>query len=541
MARRRPIKPNGRVLPPVHPNAGIRASYKRRLDRLIADMAASVEYWLKAAYRANAPKMAMDATPATELQKAIDKLSKGWTKRIDDMAPELAAYFATAVTKRSDAALKAILREAGITVRFRMTTGMRDVFEATVQENVGLIKSIPQQYLGEVQGLVMRSVAAGRDLKFLTRELRTRYGITQRRAAFIALDQNNKATSALQRARQTELGIEQGVWMHSHAGKEPRPTHLANDGKVFSITEGWYDPDPKVRRRIWPGELINCFPGSTRIKFAGFVEKAFRHWFDGELTILKTATGKTLHATPNHPILTPHGWRPAGSLDEGDYIVEIANKRIGIIMPKGHKDHGAPLISDVFDAVAKAGHARSEVSLRDQFHGDGSAHGYVDVVDATRPLLFNLQPALAEGISDHSFANTDKSIFGRGALDEFGNRYLRPPSGVVSGRGKSGPADGTLALHPNSIGIASPTSGSADGQDASHDGVARDAMKSRQGQDALSCLMPATQVTRLTQVDRSSFNGHVFNLQTEAGLYVAEGILVSNCRCTWRPVVKGFS
>ena len=60
------------------------------------------------------------------------------------------------------------------------------------------------------------------------------------------------------RARQVEVGITEAIWMHSHAGKEPRPTHVANDGKRYKVAEGWFDPDPRVRRHIVPGELINC-------------------------------------------------------------------------------------------------------------------------------------------------------------------------------------------------------------------------------------------------------------------------------------------
>lgn len=251
-------KPKPRGLRPVRPNLGIEATYKRRLLTLIRDMAGSVEHWLCAAYRKTPPVMAQDATPAKELQDAVNKLSRQWQRRFDEAAPLLARYFSTAVMNRSDAVLRRILREAGISVRFQMSAAMRDVFEATVAENVSLIKSIPQQYLTEVEGMVQRSVAAGRDLRTLVRDLRSRYNITEKRARLIALDQNNKATSMLQKARQTELGLEEGVWLHSHAGKEPRPTHLANHGKKFSISAGWYDPDPRVRRRIMPGELINC-------------------------------------------------------------------------------------------------------------------------------------------------------------------------------------------------------------------------------------------------------------------------------------------
>lgn len=249
-----------RKLRAARPNHGITLAYRRKIMCLVKEMSDSVEYWLRAAYRANEPAMAQDATPAGELQVAVNRLARQWQRNINDAAPLLARWFAKEASKRSDAMLQRILRDAGISVRFkwRMTAQMRDVFNATVHENVGLIKSIPQQYLGEVQGLVMRSVQSGRDLGTLTRELQKRYGITERRAALIALNQNNQATAAMQRVRQTELGIEEAVWLHSHAGKEPRPTHLANDGKRYKIATGWFDPDPKVRKHIWPGQLINC-------------------------------------------------------------------------------------------------------------------------------------------------------------------------------------------------------------------------------------------------------------------------------------------
>lgn len=255
MARR----PRPKSLPRgVRPNAGLAAIYRRKLDRLIAQMHESFLYWIRACYRANEPAvMAMDA-PADELNRTVKRLARRWQRRFNDGADDLARFFSKSARARSDAQLKAILRDAGFSVQFKPTAVMRDVMKATVAENVQLIRSIPQQYLTGVQGDVMRSVATGRDLAQLTEDLQEKYGVTKNRAAFIAIDQNNKATSAMTKVRQTELGIERGVWMHSHAGKEPRPTHLANDGKPFSIAEGWYDPDPRVKRRIMPGELIRC-------------------------------------------------------------------------------------------------------------------------------------------------------------------------------------------------------------------------------------------------------------------------------------------
>lgn len=254
--RRRPKPTNDKVLRPVFPNAGLTAAYRAKLDVLIQEMVDSVNYWLSASYKANEPRIAQDETPAEALRRAIGKLTRRWTKRFNAAAPKLADYFATAVEKRSSAALKSILKEAGISVDFAMTPAQRDIINATINQNVQLIKSIPQQFLGQVEQSVMRSVQTGRDLGTLAKELQEHYGVTRRRAAFIARSQNALATTSMTRARQIEVGITEALWQHSSAGKTQRKTHVANSGKKYTIADGWFDP--AVGKNIWPGELPNC-------------------------------------------------------------------------------------------------------------------------------------------------------------------------------------------------------------------------------------------------------------------------------------------
>ena len=247
-----------KVLRPVHPNAGISAAYRTRLRALIDEMQRSYVYFLKAQYRENPPRLAMDATPAVDLHRELSLLGRRWQRRIDSAAPKLAEWFSRSTERRSRASLLKILTDSGIAVEFKMTPTMKDAFDATLAENVALIKSIPRQFHTEVEGAVMRSVSAGRDIGQMVAELEARHDITRRRAALIARDQNNKATAVFARVRMQEAGVEEAVWLHSHAGKVPRKTHKANSGQRYKVAEGWFDPDPKVRRRIWPGELINC-------------------------------------------------------------------------------------------------------------------------------------------------------------------------------------------------------------------------------------------------------------------------------------------
>lgn len=257
-----------KLLRPVHASVGLECEYCRRLQCLVDDMNASVQYWLTASYRANAPELheedlqkhtlAQDAVPANELKRSVRKLSRQWQRKFNEAAQELARWFTRANRNRSVTQLQSILKKGGWSVEFKMTPAQRDVFQATVHENVNLIKSIPQQYFTQVEGMVMRSVQTGRDLQQLTDDLQDHFHVTRKRAKLIAGDQNNKVTANFHRVHQIELGITEAVWVHSHAGKVPRPTHLCNDGQRYDVRRGWFDPDPKVRKYIMPGELINC-------------------------------------------------------------------------------------------------------------------------------------------------------------------------------------------------------------------------------------------------------------------------------------------
>lgn len=162
----------------VHPNAGVEAWYRRQLDKQVQEMQASVVYWLSANYRASGAAVAMDASPAVMMRNAMQKLAKRWTRRFDDMAQKLADRFANDAMKNADASLATAFKDAGFTVEFKMASQMNNALQATIAENVGLIRSIPEKYFTEVEGLVMRSVARGRDLSYLTDELQKRYGIS---------------------------------------------------------------------------------------------------------------------------------------------------------------------------------------------------------------------------------------------------------------------------------------------------------------------------------------------------------------------------
>ena len=246
---------------PVRTNRGVEIKYRRKLQKLIDDMHASFDYWLRAAYKKYPPRMlgvvelATDASTHSEkINDVIAELAKRWIEKFEDSAPLIAEAYINAMYRATDASFLSALRDAGWTVNFQMTPAMRDALTASIEANVGLIKSIPVQYAQQVEGLVMRSYSVGRDLATLTSDLKALYPKAADRATLIARDQSNKAAAVVLRTRQLDLGITEAIWMHSHAGKTPRPDHVAANGKKYNIAQGCLISGEYIQ----PGEEINC-------------------------------------------------------------------------------------------------------------------------------------------------------------------------------------------------------------------------------------------------------------------------------------------
>jgi uncharacterized protein with gpF-like domain len=263
---RKNLKPSNRWVArrAIHPNLGVQAWYDAQLRKQIDAMERDLRSTVLEAYGANEFQIMYvgDAkSPSLFIRKALDKWGLKWTNKLNEMSEDMAERFATRAIGATQAQMKAAFREANWTVTFQASPAALRVFQTTVARNVGLIKTIAPQYLKDVEAKVWNAVTSGSDLHTLSKDLKASYGITTRRAALIARDQNSKANADLIKARDLELGLTRAVWQHSHAGKEPRPTHKANDGRAYNIKTGWYDPDangPGKGAYIQPGQLINC-------------------------------------------------------------------------------------------------------------------------------------------------------------------------------------------------------------------------------------------------------------------------------------------
>ncbi|VFR32521.1 Plasmid-related protein [plant metagenome] len=227
---------------------------------MIGGMLADFEDALRDLYEAN-PQVTQDESTTTQARRILAELGRKWSRVFGERAGPLANRTIGSIDRFAKKNLGASLREmsGGLAIKTpQMPAALYDKILASTAENVGLIKSVPAQYLERIQGIVMRSIqSGGQGTKEIFDEINHLGQVTKSRAKLIATDQTRKITSAMNEERLKSAGVREFEWIHSGGGAEPRSLHVEYDGQTFSM-ENPPIIDRRTGQRGFPGELINC-------------------------------------------------------------------------------------------------------------------------------------------------------------------------------------------------------------------------------------------------------------------------------------------
>ncbi len=126
--------------------------------------------------------------------------------------------------------------------------------EAWVEENVRLIKTVPEDTLDRMKEIVCDGFMKGKPPGRMAEEIRKAYGMGKRHAELIARDQTGKLNGQIQKAQQTDAGITEYVWYTCMDGRVRR-SHKELHGKKFR----WDDPpENSDGRKCHPGQDFQC-------------------------------------------------------------------------------------------------------------------------------------------------------------------------------------------------------------------------------------------------------------------------------------------
>ncbi|AFV51508.1 putative phage head protein [Acinetobacter phage vB_AbaM-IME-AB2] len=224
------------TLESIAPNASLTKWYREQMQGMMDEMRSDL---IQDVVKPMRSEIAMDGI-LDWMGHVIDGLVSRWQDRLDKLSTQVAQELVGKAKTNYDKRLLGILRKRGFTVNFRPTKYMEDQAQIALGENVALIKSIGNEYLDKVRSAVWRSVKNGYDVESLIKQLKEIDGVTDRRAKNIAKDQTAKLNQAFENARAEELGITEAYWLHSHAGKTFRQSHVKANGTRFNIKEGLF-------------------------------------------------------------------------------------------------------------------------------------------------------------------------------------------------------------------------------------------------------------------------------------------------------------
>lgn len=380
------------------------------------------------------------------------------------------------------------------------------------------------------------------------------YGVKAER---IPVHQTLDARKKLRRTRPTKY-----VELVTAGDEKVCPRCEALEGQVFSYAE--------VIGLI--PLHVNCLPGDSFVSPIGRIAATSKRTYEGDLIVIRTATGNELKATPNHPVLTDRGWVGIQFLNKGSRVVCYGGGDF-VFSRTGHDYKHVPTrIEDVTEAFAKFG-SLVRVPLNPvDFHGDGVGD-YVDVVYSNSPLkgdrfdvsflqkaaevavqFRNLYLCAFKSLSTAYFFGTTaltSSYRGVGRFGEnlsfVGGQSLPVPLQVPVIGSSVGSGDLGLSLfggHSTPENSCAKPVGLYDlgGSHRFGLGTDGDSFFHEKASDASAAYFePFSEVAKrlpfpvvfddVVSVERVAFSGHVYNLETSAGCYVANNIVTHNCRC----------
>jgi hypothetical protein len=356
------------------------------------------------------------------------------------------------------------------------------------------------------------------------------------------------------------------------------------DGKVFEGSE--------VPKKPELPQHPNCVLGDTLISACDSISSIFRRAYEGEIIVITTSSGNILRVTPNHPILCDVGFIPAKFIKAGDNLVVDNCLKI---IPSFNKsaDQKVSRIEDIFSSLRVASGMKSKIvplSAKD-FHGD-VAGKEVEIIYSAGVLSFKSNAVIHKMFGKLLFIfRVIKNLFVIYSLRMFNKLFKRPLSAF---RGKMGLIRQFCNIFFRSIFHSFnllffyvPLFNSISSKEPSHicpviaelgsnasnantliikfknffnirrnnvsvsersinagilknkpDSFIIDRKLSRNIFNKYKRFIKFDNVLSVSIIE--NFSGHVYNLETKNNWYVANNIIIHNCRCLWLPEIKGM-
>lgn len=448
-----------------------------------------------------------------------------------------------------------------------------------------LLKVYPQAAEAMMDALV-QGMGQGWGAAKIAREMRRAATVSLRTAMNTARTETLRAYRAASLAQYQASGIIAGYKRLAAKSTRTCAACLMMDGQWFPLETPF--AEHVNGRCLTPGTIVSG-PGVV-----GFIAR----YYQGYVVTIRTAAGKLLTVTPNHPVLTKRGWVRAELLQEGDDVVGSDCAELSAAgVPDEH--YMPTMIEEIPSALDMVRLPAVMPATAEDFHGDGEG-SEVYIVWADRLLRDRFETALSQPRAQGGLGGRDVRGVGLascGHMTAMGECLGPAASGFLGDGDASMMFFDGCALSQQTIGSGLVTAFDAGNGKASCNDISRDVIGAGQGifglagqvardeffhrdrdfcsgcgshfayadsiasslvskeasglqfggesgiGDVESCsyvlgaLAGHVSLDRVLEVSRGNFAGHVYNLQTADGWYSANGIITHNC--TMVPTING--
>lgn len=251
-----------KIAAPVKSLRGQERAYQKELNKLGKALISSIREDVLAFLKVNQESYVIDGIGAN-LNVIFAKLNREFTGVITASFAESTANQMVSKTARSNKNKfdRVVNKATGVNLGSIIATeGLEDFMELSISKNVSLIKSLPEQYLSQVETIVNNGVVSGARFSTIAKEITAKTGSVNSKLAnrikTIARNEIQTINSQLTLRRSEQLGIKKGIYRTSE-DERVRDCHAELNGVEYEIKKGAWSKS--CSKFIQPGITdINC-------------------------------------------------------------------------------------------------------------------------------------------------------------------------------------------------------------------------------------------------------------------------------------------
>ena len=457
-----------------------------------------------------------------------------------------------------------------------------------------LTKAVNEKWLGEnysdrvwknksvlltaIEQELLSGIAQGHNPRKIAEAMADKYGLSYRNCERLARTETIHMLNSAAYDSYKEHGVEKYQYV---CGLDERT--CIECGTLDGLVEDLKYAEEGVN---YPPKHPNCVLGDN-VVLAPDAECLTRSEYSGDIFKIITAKGRNFSVTPNHIMLTSRGWVRAKNLVKGDKVIYYSawEKLCTTGNPTDNKS--IPTIENLFASLTESVPMmrRCMPAAAEDFKGDVIENSKIDIIFIDSLLRGKADISLLKFLSDFSFVKTGilsesvlnadcsmakllvclglaadcimkgssiASIFFGGTLthhqlvsfrlpSDYNTRLFQSAINTVSGNvktlGKFVNADTAVIKGDNFINRQDPFSTGVSDSDSvffkdSYNWL-RGAVKNlSEFTDTLTTLIEFDDIIDI-QISKSTV--HVYDISSKSTLYICNGFVSSNCRCTVTP------